>query len=136
MAVPNQHLHSMPVKLGISGPIHLAHAASGDQGSDFVRAEARAWAEGHGKMARVYRSGPSDWLSKAHVRILSDDPVDLRGHGGGQAGREIRGGYIARLRDGAERALSSSRFGESQHCFIIATCDPWVRMIRGSTEST
>ncbi len=31
----------------------------------------------------------SDWLSKAHVRMLSDDPVDLRGHGGGPLGANL-----------------------------------------------
>ncbi len=78
-----------------------------DQGGDFIRAEARAWAESHvgygngaailppvglsgthNGRAGVAGSGASDWLSQAHVRMLSDDPVDLRGHGGGQAGRE------------------------------------------------
>ena len=71
---------NVPPELRIPGPIHLTHPARADGGGDFIGAQARAWAEGHGKMARVYRSGPSDWLSKAHVRMLSDDPVDLRGH--------------------------------------------------------
>ena len=37
-----------------------------DEGGDFIGAEARARAEGHGKMARLYRSGPSGWQWKAH----------------------------------------------------------------------
>ncbi len=83
----------IPAELGISGAVHLAHAALADEGGDFVGAEERAWAEGHGKMARVYRSGPSDWLSKAHVRMLSDDPVDLRGHTEvGRLGKVLRAG--------------------------------------------
>ena len=37
--------------------------------------------------------GCFNWLSNTHVRILSDDPVDLTGatHGGRQAGREPLG---------------------------------------------
>ncbi len=31
----------------------------------------------------------SDSLSQPHVRMLSDDPVDLRGQGGGQAGANL-----------------------------------------------
>ena len=81
---------------------HVPHPALADLGGDFVRAEARAWAEGHGGYGNggailppVGLSGThngrsgfagsgaaSDWLSQAHVRMLSDDPVDLRGHGG------------------------------------------------------
>ncbi len=75
----------IPAELRIVGAVDDAHPTGTYLGGDFILSEASAWAEGHGKMARLYRSGPSDWLSKAHVRMLSDDPVDLRGHGGGQA---------------------------------------------------
>ena len=75
-------------------PIHFPHAALADEGGDFVGAEAGAWAEGHGASGNgaailppVGLSGThngragfagsgaaSDWLSQAHVRMLSDDP--------------------------------------------------------------
>ncbi len=55
--------------------------ALADQGGDFVGAEAGARAEGHGKMARVYRSGPSGWQWKAHRRLHQTLPQLLgRGH--------------------------------------------------------
>ena len=102
----------VPAELGVPGPIHLAHAAAANEGSNLVDAKPGARAEGHvgydngaailppvglsgthNGSAGVAGSGAaSDWLSHAHVRMLSDDPVDLRGgpKGGGQAGRDVR----------------------------------------------
>ena len=68
----------VPVQLRVPGPIHFPHAASADEGGDFIGAEARAWAEGHGKMAGLYRSGAFRVvMGKRTWRMLSDDPVDL-----------------------------------------------------------
>ena len=41
--------------------------------------------------------------------MLSDDPVDLRGHGGGQAGRELLGGGDEAL-EFVEPALDDATF--------------------------
>ena len=98
----------------VPGVVDLPHAALADLGGNLVDAEAEAWAEGHGKMARVYRSGPSGWLSKAHVRMLSDDPVELRGQGGGQAGRR-------------QRPLWDSYPRQSQ--FLLDPCNDNVRVL-------
>ncbi len=97
------------IQLGVPGTIDLPHPTLADQGGDLIGAEAGARAEGHGGYgnggailppvglsgthngrAGVVGSGAaSDWLSKAHVRMLSDDPVDLRGHGGGPLGASL-----------------------------------------------
>ena len=38
----------VPIELGVAGPVNLTHAACADLGGDFVRADARTSAEGHG----------------------------------------------------------------------------------------
>ena len=51
----------IPAELRIPGSIHLPHAALADLGGDFIRAEASAWAEGHGGWGRrdyTPRPGP------------------------------------------------------------------------------
>ncbi len=43
-----QHFQGhIPAELRVPGAVHLTHAALADEGGDFVRAEARAWADGH-----------------------------------------------------------------------------------------
>ena len=43
-----QHLHRhCALQVRIDGAIHLTHSACADLRGDFVRAEARAWGEGH-----------------------------------------------------------------------------------------
>ena len=101
----------LAVEARVVGRVDDPHAALADLGGDFIRAEARAWAEGHvgygnggailppvgltgthhGRAGFAGSGAASPWLSKAHVWMLSDDPVDLRGQGRGQAGREPLG---------------------------------------------
>ena len=44
-----QHLQRyVPVEFGVSGAIHLSHAAFPDLGGDGIAAELSTWSEGHG----------------------------------------------------------------------------------------
>ena len=56
----------IPAKLRVPGPIHLAHAALADEGSHFIRAEAGAWAEGHGGYGNGAAILPPVGLSGTH----------------------------------------------------------------------
>ncbi len=89
----------IPAELGVPGAVDFTHPSRADQGGHFIRAEAGAGAEGHvgygnggailppvglsgthnGRAGFAGSGAASDWLSQAHVRILSDDPVDLKG---------------------------------------------------------
>ena len=85
--------------LTVGRAVDLPHAALADEGGDFIGAEAGAWAEGHvgsgnggailppvglsgthnGRAGFARSGAASDWLSQAHVRMLSDDPGGSEG---------------------------------------------------------